>query len=1220
MKKIVLFILIIFSSVYSYAQTPVVKVEQYKVIIERTIIHNNNYTCYDWVVNSNPNTPCPANTVSTITPSSGNYAGQKLCYVTAPCSGNSCGPSGDNLSVNIIFKNGTTRNITSVNPSSYPQGIQQLFSDTVDLFEPALEIDRVSSTVSINERKSIGDYYSNNSNFTTGCKTTQQTDYMLLDGRLLDSSMSSTYTADRYYIKIRVRVIPNLDPTYTLPSHDKVLIRQTTSTNFFPTWQFKPTINSAWQTVPAGLTSGSRGEVLNVSGIDLFGSNYTTYLNSTIYFRVRNSGNTVFSEQVPFTLRLSSPHITNITTTNLICYDRNEGALKLKFDRPFLDGERLNILLYDSVNRFNYSVFNIRKLDAPDNSYTWKNELRAGTYFVSLLGKYSNGLVSDLYVNNRIDTVRLYEALNSVNFENGFNTRYPDNFEAIADFTRYSQATYTGALTHFAFKTITQPNKIRFAARVDSNIVCKGSAAGVVRVKAAGGWPDLQHFRYSVKHTDSSTYGPWVRFDNNLPENLIYFTQETPAFSIPYYDFSEKCVIQKIRNLKAGDYVIRVRDSADCYAKDSVGNEVTYAFKITEPAKGITIDQMEITPITSVDSANGKLRIRITGGTPFPPGESQRLPYDVIVTDTLTKHRFALSDSIRIMPGDTMEVKAKNFPEGVYSLEIRDAYYNLINPPYNTGCNFVLYISFKKPAPLTVKISKVKQISCFNDKDARLLATARGGIQNDTTRYQFKWYRFVEGVFVLLPGSDTTIKITDSLISGLGLGRYRVLVTDKFGNTKSDTFDLQQPNQMQITFATTPATCYTTADGTMQVTSITGGSPFMASGLPKYTYEWSNGALTQMVDSVPGGKFLVVVKDSMGCYATDTVEVVSPVRILTTNTITKVSCYNSNDGAIQVNTSGGVAPYAYLWNTGATTSAISGLTPGRYWFRVTDANNICFETDTIDLERPDTILVNLGEDRKLCLGQTLRLNGTANNVSQPLSYSWTGTGGFTANTPKVNIVNAGTYTLAVSNTSGCTLKDTIVVTRLDSTVNTDFIVSTQAFKNDRVILVSLSAPYPQDSVKWIIPKIGNTIQILSQSDRTCELVFADTGRYELALKVYYKSGCIDDTVKYINIINRDVINVTGNQANAFLKSATIVPNPNTGVFELRLTFNEATRAKVRMINTLTNLVVDSKEVTIPNSSMYTVPYNLPGTVLNGIYVLVIETPKGSFVYKVVIAR
>lgn len=64
-----------------------------------------------------------------------------------------------------------------------------------------------------------------------------------------------------------------------------------------------------------------------------------------------------------------------------------------------------------------------------------------------------------------------------------------------------------------------------------------------------------------------------------------------------------------------------------------------------------------------------------------------------------------------------------------------------------------------------------------------------------------------------------------------------------------------------------------------------------------------------------------------------------------TETITNESCQNACNAAIATSVSNGVAPYAYLWSNGATTSGLSSLCPGVYTLTVTGANG-CSETET----------------------------------------------------------------------------------------------------------------------------------------------------------------------------------------------------------------------------------------------------------------------------------
>jgi hypothetical protein len=80
--------------------------------------------------------------------------------------------------------------------------------------------------------------------------------------------------------------------------------------------------------------------------------------------------------------------------------------------------------------------------------------------------------------------------------------------------------------------------------------------------------------------------------------------------------------------------------------------------------------------------------------------------------------------------------------------------------------------------------------------------------------------------------------------------------------------------------------------------------------------------------------------------------------VIITLTETNPACSGSAVGSIQLNTSGGTAPFTYLWNTGATTQHISQLSAGVYTVTVTDANG-CRQTAGKTLIAEPPVPVNI---------------------------------------------------------------------------------------------------------------------------------------------------------------------------------------------------------------------------------------------------------------------
>jgi len=80
-----------------------------------------------------------------------------------------------------------------------------------------------------------------------------------------------------------------------------------------------------------------------------------------------------------------------------------------------------------------------------------------------------------------------------------------------------------------------------------------------------------------------------------------------------------------------------------------------------------------------------------------------------------------------------------------------------------------------------------------------------------------------------------------------------------------------------------------------------------------------------------------------------------------------VSCANSSDGVVTVNTTDGIEPFTYTWNTGASTQQLNGIGAGTYAVTVTDAAS-CEATSTVTITAPEPITVSSSTRDPLCSG------------------------------------------------------------------------------------------------------------------------------------------------------------------------------------------------------------------------------------------------------------
>ena len=124
-------------------------------------------------------------------------------------------------------------------------------------------------------------------------------------------------------------------------------------------------------------------------------------------------------------------------------------------------------------------------------------------------------------------------------------------------------------------------------------------------------------------------------------------------------------------------------------------------------------------------------------------------------------------------------------------------------------------------------------------------------------------------------------------------------------------------------------------------------------------------------------------------------------------------------GKVRADPSNGTAPYSYSWSNGSTLQVQSGLSAGTYTVQVTD-NDGCVENSSVTLNQPDEI--NLVATTKGS-NDPNNPNGSAIAVvsggNGPYSYVWTGPGGFTASTRKIENIGPGEYTVTVTDDNGC---------------------------------------------------------------------------------------------------------------------------------------------------------------------------------------------------------
>ena len=161
--------------------------------------------------------------------------------------------------------------------------------------------------------------------------------------------------------------------------------------------------------------------------------------------------------------------------------------------------------------------------------------------------------------------------------------------------------------------------------------------------------------------------------------------------------------------------------------------------------------------------------------------------------------------------------------------------------------------------------------------------------------------------------------------------------------------------------------CAGEADGTLLVQPENGIAP--------YTYEWSNGDTGAETAELETGWYHVTMTDGNACISTDSIFLTQPDSITAEYVITDASCFGSNDGRVSfVNVQGGAGDYLYDFDvrTSYIANEFFGMTAGTYIAMITDANG-CIAEDTVIVNEPEELIVDLGPDQYLNFGDSVEL-------------------------------------------------------------------------------------------------------------------------------------------------------------------------------------------------------------------------------------------------------
>ncbi|MEX2590593.1 MAG: T9SS type B sorting domain-containing protein, partial [Chitinophagales bacterium] len=365
---------------------------------------------------------------------------------------------------------------------------------------------------------------------------------------------------------------------------------------------------------------------------------------------------------------------------------------------------------------------------------------------------------------------------------------------------------------------------------------------------------------------------------------------------------------------------------------------------------------------------------------------------DITVFGGISPYSFEWSDTV-------YTEDRNNLSAGTYNLTIIDS----------NSCEDSISIAIDEPAevPLTIDVTDA---DCFGDLGSATAIPSEG-----SGPYDFQWDNSSEN------------SATVALING----NHNVTATSSEGCEQTATFTINSQPQIILQASTNNPDCYGDTSGAITLN--------VSGGVGGFSYNWTPPVSNaENASNLPAGEYQIQITDQNNCSEDTTIHIIAPEELDVVSTAENETCFDANDGSININSNGGTAPYTYNWNDGTSETIRENLAPGVYSLTITDANGCStIIIDSIEAALPiwvstDSSVYTIYE------GQQIEINSESfTDGKNILAYDWQPITGLDC--PDCESVTAApveseTYTLSIVDEAGCTADTTFEIIVLNEQV------------------------------------------------------------------------------------------------------------------------------------------------------------------------------------------
>jgi len=647
---------------------------------------------------------------------------------------------------------------------------------------------------------------------------------------------------------------------------------------------------------------------------------------------------------------------------------------------------------------------------------------------------------------------------------------------------------------------------------------------------------------------------------------------------------------ETLENLGPGTYTVTVTDSNECKAQSSITLTST-----SSP------DVETFTQDANCDQEDGVAYVNISGGTP---------DYNILWNNGQN--------------GDTL----RNVGEGQYTVSVTDA----------NNCRTIDTLSILNlPGPELITASE--NATCGENNGVAWVEITGG-----TAPFDILWNNS--------ENADT--------IRNLAPDTYSLTVLDAKGCTSKSTVTVSLTDGPSIDLEVQAASC-DASNGAATAIVSQGAPPYQVVWSTGNSSTQSSD-FTETLNELPEGQYNVVITDQNQCEITRNFNIESTgIPEITLISFTDANC-NLNDGSASISVSGGAGNYLIQWDNGQVSQTANGLAPGLHSVTVTDESNCSSELE-VNIGEIETLPA--ASFSAITSGLEVTFNNSSKDAD---SYQWDfgdGAGSNLAN-PQHSFADTGVYEVCLIADNACASDTTCTILELlaestcnlalttsstpsacreasgSATVNVipqsdsydywwqtspaqftqtatglaagkyQVVVSDGTCRNTATVTVDNEGARPEADFDFTIDSTSVTFVNRSRFGNTFNwnfgngyLAFTENPSY-----TYPEAGIYSVTLEVSNNCGRDTIEktvnliVTSQHESIPRGKIAILPNPNQGIFEVKLEHFPKGPSKWYIYNLMGQLI--SEQDVYLSTDQYSQKLNLTD-LPNGIYLLKIST-------------